>query len=62
MIQEHRFLLYLLIDLPKYKCQMILSLFLMVFMFSSNINTSSPGIKHVHNYVDKCKSKSKGSS
>jgi hypothetical protein len=33
---------------------MILSLFLMVFAFSSNVSTSSSGRKHVGNYIDKC--------
>ena len=33
---------------------MILSLFLMVFVFSSNVSTNSTGRKHVGNYIDKC--------
>ena len=54
-----RFRLHLLIDLPQCKCQMILSLFLMVFVFSSNVSTSSAGRKHVCNYVYKCNQKVK---
>lgn len=50
----YRFLLRLLIDLHQCKCLMILSLFLMVFVFSSNISTCSTGRKHVGNYIDKC--------
>jgi len=34
---------------------MILSLFLAVFVFSSNVSTNSAGRKHVGNYIDKYK-------